>query len=181
MPPADQNKRTVLLAISGDIGAFETMVRSHQSYVLRLLRRSCGDAALAEDLAQATFLKAWQQLASLRDAAALRGWLRRIALNNLVDAARRGTIATDALTENIEAAQSSGRKDDPLERMDMDRALDGLAYAPRTCIVLAYGEGMSHAEIADALDMPIGTVKSHIARGLARLRIALEPGTESDG
>lgn len=170
MTPIDQDTRTVLLAISGDMAAFAALVRSHQSYVLTLLRRSSGDNALTEDLTQATFLKAWQQLATLRDAGAFRAWLRQIALNTLVDAARRGKIMTEELTENTAAAEPMASKVDALERLDLDRALDRLAYAPRTCIVLAYGEGMSHAEIADALDIPLGTVKSHIGRGLARLR-----------
>jgi len=93
---ADQERRTVLLAISGDTAAFGALVRRHQAWVRSLLRRSCGDAALAEDLAQATFLQAWRQLASLRDPDAFRAWLRRIAINRLVDAVRRRTIVTES-------------------------------------------------------------------------------------
>lgn len=170
MEAADQERRTVLLAISGDTAAFGALVRRHQAYVRSLLRRSCGDAALAEDLAQATFLQAWRQLASLRDPDAFRAWLRRIAINRLVDAVRRRSIVTESFVE--EAPPEHGRAPDLaiVSRIDLDHALGRIGLAQRTCIVLAYGEGMSHGEIAAALGIPLGTVKSHIARGLAALR-----------
>lgn len=174
MPPADPERTRVLLAASGDIAAFTRLVRDHQGYIGGLLRRACGDAALAEDLTQMAFFKAWRRLGSLRDPDAFRTWLRRIALNLLTDAMRRGSIA--AVTFHDEIAQAAQPSPEPalLRGLAIDRALARLAIAPRSCIVLAYGEGMSHGEIAAALRLPLGTVKSHITRGLATLRLILE-------
>ncbi|MGH7836881.1 MAG: RNA polymerase sigma factor, partial [Candidatus Binataceae bacterium] len=69
-----------MLAISGDVTAFEALVRRYQTYVGALVRRACGDADLADDLTQMTFLKAWQRMRSLREVESFRPWLRRIAL-----------------------------------------------------------------------------------------------------
>lgn len=170
MEPADQERRTVLLAISGDTAAFGALVRRHQAWVRSLLRRSCGDAALAEDLAQATFLQAWRQLHSLRDPDAFRAWLRRIAINRLVDAVRRRTIVTESFADEAPHEHGPAPDVDIVARIDLDHALGRIGLAQRTCIVLAYGEGMSHGEIAASLDIPLGTVKSHIARGIVALR-----------
>lgn len=178
MEPADQERRTVLLAISGDTAAFGALVRRHQAWVRSLLRRSCGDAALAEDLAQATFLQAWRQLASLRDPDAFRAWLRRIAINRLVDAVRRRTIVTESFADDAPYEQGPAPDVDIVARIDLDHALGRIGLAQRTCIVLAYGEGMSHGEIAAALDIPLGTVKSHIARGIAALRAFMVTGED---
>jgi len=177
---ADPDRRTVLLAISGDTGAFERLVRDNQAYVRALLRRSCGDAALAEDLTQTVFLKAWRQLKSLRDPDAFRGWLRRIAVNALVDAVRRGTIKAE---QALDAESGLGQTSPELaivNRLEVDQALARIGFSQRTCIVLAYGEGMSHVEIAAALEMPVGTVKSHIARGISAMRALMLEKEEQD-
>ncbi|WP_293903558.1 sigma-70 family RNA polymerase sigma factor [Phenylobacterium sp.] len=174
MPLTDPERRTVLLAAGGDLAAFTRLVRDHQGYIAGLLRRACGDATLAEDLTQLTFLKAWRRLGSLRDPDAVRLWLRRIALNLLTDAMRRGTVPTVAFHDELAHVGQPSPESALLHGLEIDRALERLATAPRTCIVLAYGEGMSHGEIAAALKLPLGTVKSHIARGLATLRQILE-------
>jgi RNA polymerase sigma factor (sigma-70 family) len=80
---------------------------------------------------------------------------------------RRGKLA---LAREPEEADFGRHRDTTAERMDLDAALADLAAGPRLCIVLAYEEGMSHPEIAALTGMPIGTVKSHISRGAARLR-----------
>jgi RNA polymerase sigma-70 factor (ECF subfamily) len=143
--------------------------------VIGLIARACGGRAVAEDLAQQAFLRAWRRLPGLRDAAAFRPWLRRIALNIVVDAARAGQFATSASEppiEDIAQPSDNGAAGETglVRRMDLERALGRLSFPQRACVVLAYGEGMSHAEIGAALAMPVGTVKSHIARALTKLR-----------
>jgi RNA polymerase sigma-70 factor (ECF subfamily) len=171
---ADAERRAVLLATSGDVAAFEQLIRRHRAYVETLIRRACGNAVHAEDLAQITFLKAWRSLHGLRDGAAFRPWLRRIALNVVVDAVRRGARETVTLSEHGPERATEPLEDAIVARMDVERALARLSFGQRACIVLAYGEKMSHPEIALALELPVGTVKSHIARGLATLRGLLQ-------
>jgi RNA polymerase sigma-70 factor (ECF subfamily) len=166
----DAERRTVLFAASGDVAAFELLARRYQGYVEALVGRACGDAASAEDLAQLTFLKAWQRLHTLRDAGSFRPWLRRIALNTVVDAVRSGAPVTALVPDERGHYDSESPEETIVRRMDVETALAHLASAQRRCIVLAYEERMSHAEIAKACDLPIGTVKSHIARGIAKLR-----------
>lgn len=174
----DSDGRTVLLAIAGDEAAFETLVSQHQQWLFSLLWRQCGEAALAADLTQAAFLRAWRQIGSLRSHEAFRAWLRRIAQNLLVDAARRRSSAAGQAPDvpDHPAAQSSFEAE-IVARVDLERALARLRFHQRSCLVLAYGEGLSHAEIAELLALPLGTVKSHIARGLAALRADMDEGT----
>ncbi len=183
MAARDHESRIVLLAVSGDVTAFADLVRVHQAYVEALLRRSCGNAALAEDLTQLTFIKAWRQLKTLREPAAFRAWLRRIALNVVTDAARRGAVETsETLGEEHEALSipCASLETTIIQRLDVESALARLGFAQRTCLVLAYGEGMSHSEIATALGLPPGTVKSHINRGIGILRALLNQKDDPD-
>jgi RNA polymerase sigma-70 factor, ECF subfamily len=160
------------LAISGDDSAYAELVRRRQSWIRDLLRRLCRDPTLADDLAQQSFLQAWRRVRTLQSPAAFGGWLRKIAVNTWLQHIRAGGHHTvDRASED-----ASGLDDIPsheptvAERIDLDRALSQLAPDVRLCIVLGYGERMSHREIADATDLPLGTVKSHIARGAALLR-----------
>lgn len=133
-----------------------------------LLRRLCGDRNRADDLAQQAFLQAWHSIRVLRATDAFGGWLRQIAVRTWLQEARKAMIATIAL-EDAEQLPKIGAQSGTA-RIDLDRALARLKSAERLCIVLAYHEGMSHSEIANATNWPLGTVKSHIARGAERLR-----------
>ena len=155
----------VALARMGDERAFAELVQRRQSTVRNLLRRLSRDGALADDLAQETFLQAWKQLSRLQSTGAFGGWLRQIAVNMWLQHLR-GREHFVALEHVDEAAHTPA----PAIRMDLDAALAQLAPAVRVCIVLSYHEGMSHGEIAAATDLPLGTIKSHITRGTARLR-----------
>lgn len=159
---------TVLLAIAGSEAAFDALMRRYQGRIRILLRRACGNATLADDLTQVAFAKAWLQLGTLRDATRFFPWLRRIALNAAIDHARAHNLHADILSEG-DAAVDSGAD----LRLDLDAALQQLTFAQRACVLLAYGEGMSHQEIGTALRMPVGTVKSHIARAIPYLRRTL--------
>lgn len=160
------------LAIAGDDSAYGELVRRRHSQIRALLRRLCRDSACADDLAQQSFLQAWRQLRTLRSPGAFGGWLRRIAVNTwLQDIRARGELTSEsAAGEPAERASEPSHEPTIAEQLDLDQALSQLAPNERLCIVLAYGERMSHREVADATDLPLGTVKSHIARGTARLR-----------
>ena len=162
----------VALAATGDADAFHELVLRREAGVRDLLRRLSGDAALADDLAQQTFVQAWKALPSLRQSAAFGGWLRRLAVNTWLQHLRRGRLQEDPLNE----AHAETLTDDPFlaersaERIDLVRALSRLRPAERLCVVLAYGEGLSHPEIAETTGLPLGTVKSHVLRGGQRLK-----------
>jgi RNA polymerase sigma-70 factor, ECF subfamily len=160
------------LAISGDDWAYGELVRRRQSWIRDLLRRLCRDRALADDLAQQAFLQAWRRIRTLQAPAAFGGWLRKITVNTWLQhvRARADRTARPASEEASEHDDSPSHEPTVAERIDLDRALSQLAPDVRLCIVLAYAERMSHREIADATDLPLGTVKSHITRGAALLR-----------
>jgi RNA polymerase sigma factor (sigma-70 family) len=161
----------VIAAMSGDDEAFGELVRRRQQWLRALLRRLCRDAAEADDLAQQAFLQAWRALRSLKAPGAFGGWLRILAVNLWLQERRRGRPESGgAGTELIEAAHEPALA----AQLDLDRALAELRPAVRVCIVLAYSERMSHEEISAATGLPLGTVKSHIARGAERLRALLQ-------
>jgi RNA polymerase sigma factor (sigma-70 family) len=166
----------VALAMNGDDAAFGELIRRRQNAIRQMLRRLTRDPALADDLAQQAFLRAWKSIRTLRSPGAFGGWLRKVAVNGWLQQARlkkhEVLLGDEALLDGWAATaemSSSGSL-----RMDLDAALAALPPDARLCVVLAYSEGMSHAEISDSTAMPLGTVKSHIVRGSARLRELLQ-------
>ena len=158
----------VALAMSGDDRAFEELVRRRQGGVRKLMWQLCGEWAAADDLAQEAFIQAWRKLRTLRSPGAFGGWLRRIAVNAFLQHVRRADVLAESAADPETHSASAGS--DPAVRMDLEKALAGLKPGERLCVVLCYGEGLSHGEIAAAAGLPLGTVKSHISRGGARLR-----------
>jgi RNA polymerase sigma-70 factor (ECF subfamily) len=156
----------VTLARAGDQAAFEELVRRHQCSIRNLLRSLCRNTALADDLAQETFLQAWKHLRNLRAPDAFASWLRKLAINSWRQHLRREGILKLAEVEAADVVSTPAAT----ESLDLNSALGALAPNVRLCIVLSYHEGMSHAEIAATTQLPLGTVKSHITRGTARLR-----------
>ena len=158
----------ILLARTGDDQAFGELVRRRQAALRQFLRRLSGNAALADDLAQDVFLKAWRMLGDLNSPLAFGAWLRQIAIRRWLDQVRRYPMADqglDELADDLAAPLSS-----TAQKLDLDRALTRLGGDERLCVVLAYGEGLSHGEIAVATSLALGTVKSHVTRGAAKLR-----------
>jgi RNA polymerase sigma-70 factor (ECF subfamily) len=156
----------VLLAMNGDDAAYGELVRRRQNAVRNLLRRLTRDAALADDLAQQTFVQGWKSIRGLKSPGAFGGWLRKLAVNFWLQHARSSPrelpLEEDLRVEHATPAIS--------RQLDLDAALAELSRDMRLCIVLAYSEGMSHGEISRLTSMPLGTVKSHITRSSARLR-----------
>jgi RNA polymerase sigma-70 factor (ECF subfamily) len=160
-----------MLAAGGDDEAFAELVRRRQSWLRSLLRRLCRDGALADDLAQQALIAAWQKLPQLRTPAAFGGWLRSLAVNIWLQNRRRRV--EEPLGERAAETVLPASCTDPSVAIDLDRLLALLKPAERLCLVLCHAEGMSHAEIVATTGWPLGTVKSHVARGAARLRALL--------
>ena len=166
----------VSLARTGDRSAFEELIKRRQSGVRNLMRRFCNDSALADDLAQQALLKVWLNLRKLKKVSAFNGWLRKLAVNVWLHHLRKN----DALRGASEIADSEQPStESPGVGMDLDHALARLAPTVRTCVVLSYHEGMSHREIAEAAELPLGTVKTHIRGGSQRLRELLSAYRET--
>ena len=154
-----------------DRAAFGELVRRHQSAVRRFLRHlTGGDSALADDLAQETFLQAHRALTQFRGDAAFTTWLFGIAHNHWRNARRRQR--TVALQPEHLAALGTTPSPAPASdlKSDLGQAIDSLAPDERTALHLCYQEGLSHREIAALLDWPLGTVKTHLNRSKEKLR-----------
>lgn len=173
-----EDRAVVLLAQMGDKPAYSELVRRNQSWIRNLLRRLCGNAALADDLGQQVFLAAWLGLAQLRSVDAFRGWLRSLAVTTWLKQ-RRSKTPLDAATE-IDALPLAAADTAPDARADLERALAWLSEAERLCVVLCYHEGLSHAEVATLAALPLGTVKSHILRGRQKLQSHLVAYSETN-
>lgn len=158
----------VALARTGDERAYAVLMRRRQLQIRGLLLRLCRDRALADDLAQETFLLAWRRLHTLKSDSAFGAWLRQIASNNWLQHVRRHAMDRPAQAfseESIEPVHG--------ESIDLDRALARLEPIERLCVVLSYTEGLSHSEIAVLTALPLGTVKTHIAVATQYLRSLL--------
>ena len=167
----DQDQDLARRAAAGDVAAFAALVRAHEGAVRRFLRRLVRNSADADDLAQDVFLKAWRTGARWRGDSTYRTWLLGIAWTTFLDARRAGTRRarrdTAAFDENRVGA-------DPDRAIDLARALAALGERERAAALLCFGEGCSHNEAARILGLPLGTLKSVLARSRTALAAQLE-------
>jgi RNA polymerase sigma-70 factor (ECF subfamily) len=159
-------------AAAGDAAAFDQLVRQHQSKVRGFLRRlTRGDAALADDLGQETFFEAWRKIEQFRGEGSLGGWLCGIAWSRFLMNRRKRK------EEPLEDAEDSASFDPTsahAAKLDLEKAMARLAAPERAALTLCYALGHSHSEAAEILDLPLGTVKSHVLRGREKLQAMLE-------
>jgi RNA polymerase sigma-70 factor (ECF subfamily) len=166
----------IAAAQEGDRQAFGELVELHRRGVINVVYRMCGDSQLAEEAAQEAFVRAWQNVRRYNPRFAFRNWVYRIALNVAIDDLRRAKETVDIEAEPL-AARSEG-PEASLERKERServrQAVLDLPPASRAVLVLREYEGLSYQEIADALDIPIGTVMSRLnyARGQIRKTLA---------
>lgn len=162
-----------------DRHAFEALVRRHQGPVRALLRRMChGDDALADDLAQETFLLAYRKLDQFRADARFSTWLYRIAYNCFLMQARtrRPELALEDCEHELsdpDAVDDSTPEAGADLQMDLQKAMRVLSPAERAALTQCYYLDRSHEEAAYALNCPVGTVKSHILRARQKLKRVL--------
>ena len=172
-PAQAHDLELVALAATGSRAAFGELVRRHGSAVRGLLRRMGADPAMADDLAQDAFLAAYEQIAEFRGEGTFQAWVRSIAARLYVRRWRRDKHL-DFQAETPEPEDECPRPNAG-DRIDLDEALRRLPDVERVCVSLCYGAGLTNAEAASALNLPLGTVKSHVKRGLDRLRARLAP------
>ncbi len=174
---ADAGAEALLVrqAVAGDRRAYGELVRRHQGRVRALLRRLCReDAALADDLAQDALVQAWRRLEHFRGEAAFATWLYRIAYNTFLMHVRRPTVRSMRAPDERwgddagPAAEPAGT--DLVEQGEVRRALACLSEPERAVIVHCYYLDLSHSEAAFVIGCPLGTLKSHLARALQKLR-----------
>ena len=153
---------------------FGQLVREHQSMVFSLAWHFLHDRESAEEVAQEVFLSLHKHLGEIQTPSHAGFWLKRVTVQRSIDEARkrqrRPKIALESVAEP--AARSTPR--DPLLSEVLRRLIATLAEAPRSVMILRYQEDLDPSEIAEVLDMPVGTVKSHLQRSLALLREKLE-------
>ncbi len=159
--------------LDDDHHAFSELVRRHQSAVRGLLRNlTRADVALADDLAQETFLKAYKNIRSFRGEAKFSTWLYRIAYNCFREEARKRKELVGIDETQLEAEQDPGTVD-PALRQDLAHALQLLPLHERTAVLLCCQNGLSHDEAARVLEIPLGTVKTNVLRGREKLKKTL--------
>ena len=166
-------------AARGDAAAFEALVRRHERVVRGFLARLAGGGDRADDLAQETFLTAWTKASSFTGQGRYRGWLLRVAWTTfLMDVRGRG--------RRLPGYAGTGEAPEQADRGDAERdlivedALARLGEADRAAIVLCLVLGHSHREAAEILEMPLGTLKTRVARGSAKLLELLGDDDEAD-
>jgi RNA polymerase sigma-70 factor (ECF subfamily) len=188
MTQDDSDQQLVERVQAGEKAAFDLLVRKYQHRVLKLVGRFVSDAAEAEDVAQEAFLKAYRALASFRGDSAFYTWLYRIAINtakNALVSNRRRPVDFDLDLQDPEQYDRHARlkEGDTPEgvllteeiRNVVERAMEQLPEDLRTAIVLRELEGLSYEEIAEAMDCPVGTVRSRIFRAREAIDRKLKP------
>ena len=156
--------------VDDDQHAFGELVRRHQSAVRGLLRQlTRTDLALADDLAQDTFVRAFKHIRSFRGEARFSTWLYRIAYNCFREDARRRKELVGIDEEQLQA-EADPQTVDPGLRHDLMHALNLLPLRERSAVLLCCQNGLSHDEAARVLDIPLGTVKTNVLRGREKLK-----------
>jgi RNA polymerase sigma-70 factor (ECF subfamily) len=181
------DQEVVVLAREGREAAYRELIRRYERPVFSLVLRMVRDRQLAEDLAQETFIKALNAIASYRPEFKFSSWIFKIANNAAIDHLRRRELDTLSIdgaphatsAEDIEATalQVGDKSETPLAELEarelgtaIERAIGRLRPEYRSCIMLRHVEGMAYEEIAQLLDLPLGTVKTYIHRARHELR-----------
>ena len=153
---------------------FAGLVKAHQSMVFSLAYHFLHDRDAAEEVAQEVFLALHRNLDRIQSANHAGFWLRKVAVQRSIDEARRRKRKPQVALESVAEPAVNASPGDPLLSDVLRRLIATLPEAARAVVVLRYQEDLDPAEIADILEMPLGTVKSHLQRSLTLLREKLE-------
>ncbi len=181
------DQEIVALAVEGKEAAYRELIRRYERPVFSLVLRMVRDRQLAEDLSQETFIKALNAIASYRPEYKFSSWIFKIANNAAIDHLRKREVNTLSIdgapnatsADDIEATalQVGDKSETPLAELEarelgtaIERAIGQLRPEYRSCIMLRHVEGLAYEEIAQLLDLPLGTVKTYIHRARHELR-----------
>jgi RNA polymerase sigma-70 factor (ECF subfamily) len=180
---ADEDRDLAARAARGDVEAFTKLVRAHSSLVYRVALRMLGNEA-AQDASQEVWIRVWRNIKGFRGESAFSTWLYRITLNTCLSArqreARREEREQQGGEEMPYLPEPPGGEADPESaalsaerRAEIQAALGRVRVEHRAALVLRHMEGLSYAEIAEVLEVPVGTAKGWVSRGRAAMLIAL--------
>ncbi len=153
---------------------FADLVRVHQAMVYSIAWNYLHDRPLAEEVAQDVFLQLYRALPDLDSPAHVHFWLRRVVTHRSIDTARRRRFQPRIGLEGLPEPRAAAATPDPLRDRRLRQLVASLPEKARMVVVLRFQEDLSHEEIAEALDIPVGSVKSQLQRALAMLREKVE-------
>ena len=189
----DSDQQAIDATLAGNHEAYNCLVERYQRRLLGLLWHACGDRELAEDITQETFARAYRKLSLFGGQSQFYTWLARISMNLLSSNRRRKRLENQTAREGLEmaveaAAQQVEAEDVVVSRetqVSVRQAIEQLDEERRIVILMRDFDGMDYAEIAAALDIPVGTVRSRQHRARLDLKRLLQPvavqlGLEAD-
>lgn len=183
------DERLVVAAQGGDCDAFGELVQRYQGRLFGSLVRMVGCENLAADLVQDAFVLAWRKLDRFAGRSSFYTWLFRIARNTTISClrSRRVAISLDSLAASGEYPEQADRSAGPGDRMEQEesrmllqQALNQLSEEHRTILLLREMDGMDYEQIGEALELPVGTVRSRLFRARMQLREALQGKIPAD-
>ena len=177
MQPSDDSELAAGF-VAGDERALEQVYSRWSSLVFTMARRATGNESDAADITQAVFLSAWRGRSGFdAERGSLPGWLVTITRRRIADhweAVSRERRKTEVASARLEDEATYGHAEDSVNRVVIADELSNRGEPAKKIMELAFFQDLTHVQIARALDIPLGTVKSHIRRSLDRLRTRLE-------
>ncbi len=174
--PSEIERQLVRRIQAGDRRAFEKLLDAYETRVYRLALRFTNSVADAEDVTQEIFVGVYKGLGQFRGSSALGTWIYRIAMNHCLEFRRKRKLDSIPYDEDLTLPASNWR-DDPFQSAGrseltekLEAALSRLSPLHRDVIVLHELQGLTYQEVADELDVPVGTVKSRLSNAFRRLR-----------
>jgi|APTNR8051073442_1049403.scaffolds.fasta_scaffold01971_13 RNA polymerase sigma-70 factor (ECF subfamily) len=165
----------VALTIRGATNAFEELIRRHNSALRRFMLRLTKNYYEAEELSHETFIKAWQNLDRWQKTASFRSWLFAIGHNCFYDDVRKSKARKARERSWLDSQELISNQADNLEAAkELEQILQHFPSQQSAILELFYGDGFSHVEIANIMNMPLGSVKSNISRARAQIRNLLQ-------
>ena len=182
-----EDQHTIQQVLSGDSSAYTGLVERHQRRLLGLLYHSCGDAELAEDMAREAFARAYHKLDMFTGESQFYTWLARIAMNLLFSDRRRKRLENQTSRQGLDMALENdgfanrSAESSPAHQLELNetqacvrRAIDGLEEERRVVVLLRDFDGLDYQQIAETLEIPVGTVRSRLHRARLDLRASLQ-------
>ncbi len=178
-----EDQQAIDATLSGDPGAYNCLVERYQRRLLGLMWHACGDRELAEDLTQEAFTRAYRKLSLFAGNSQFYTWLARISMNLLFSYRRRKRLENQNAREGLEIALDTAATHCPPDQavatretqLSVREAIQQLDEERRVVVLLRDFDGMDYSEIAAALDIPVGTVRSRLHRARLDLKKLLQP------